>query len=242
RGHTHILVVVCTKWVETFPMTKTTAKATAKVLLDLFCRWGVPASVELHFANEVMKQALQALGVKDHLHIPYRPQASGQVGRASISRICLEQRANWVESLPWLLMALRSKVDSRTGYSPFQLPENLLCTPQTMAETNLVHTEAWVQHLIQTCREIQLAVVKNLGVAKRQAKVYYDASSTTAKIEVGDQVMVKCFSDQGPFPQAAYEGPYLVIDKVSPTVYLIAIPKHQSVIHKYYHIMQLKKF
>uniref|UniRef100_H3AT24 Gypsy retrotransposon integrase-like protein 1 n=1 Tax=Latimeria chalumnae TaxID=7897 RepID=H3AT24_LATCH len=145
-GHTHILVVVraFTKWVEAFPITKTSAKATAKVLLDLFCRWGIPASVDSdrgpHFANEVMKQALQALGVKHHLHIPYRPQASGQVERvnrtlkASIKRICLEQRATWVESLPWLLMALRSRVDKRTGYSPFQvmmgrvmwLPENLL--------------------------------------------------------------------------------------------------------------------
>ncbi|XP_014349984.2 protein NYNRIN-like [Latimeria chalumnae] len=161
-GHTHILVVVraFTKWVEAFPITKTSAKATAKVLLDLFCRWGIPASVDSdrgpHFANEVMKQALQALGVKHHLHIPYRPQASGQVERvnrtlkASIKRICLEQRATWVESLPWLLMALRSRVDKRTGYSPFQvmmgrvmwLPENLLYAPQTVAEANLVSTEA----------------------------------------------------------------------------------------------------
>uniref|UniRef100_H2ZZI7 Gypsy retrotransposon integrase-like protein 1 n=1 Tax=Latimeria chalumnae TaxID=7897 RepID=H2ZZI7_LATCH len=84
-GHTHILVIVCafTKWVEAFPMTKTSAKATAKVLLDLFCRWGVPTSVDSdrgpHFANDVMK----ALGVKHYLHILYRPQASGQVERVN---------------------------------------------------------------------------------------------------------------------------------------------------------------
>uniref|UniRef100_H3A008 ribonuclease H n=1 Tax=Latimeria chalumnae TaxID=7897 RepID=H3A008_LATCH len=132
-GHTHLLVVVCafTKWVEAFPMTTTTAKATAKVLLRLFSTWGIPDTVDSdrgpHFANEVMEQTLAALGVKHHLHIPYRPQASRQVERvnrtlkAGLKKMCLEQGAHWADALPWLLMALRSRVDKRTGYSPFQI-------------------------------------------------------------------------------------------------------------------------
>uniref|UniRef100_H3APU4 Gypsy retrotransposon integrase-like protein 1 n=1 Tax=Latimeria chalumnae TaxID=7897 RepID=H3APU4_LATCH len=238
-GHTHLLVVVCafTKWVEAFPMTTTTAKATAKILLWLFSTWGIPDTVDSdrgpQFANEVMEQTLAALGVKHHLHIPYRPQASEQMERvnctlkAGLKKVCLEQGAHWADALPWLLMALRSRVDKRTGYSPFQimmgrvmrLPENLLYTPASAEEAALVTTEVWVEQLIATCRKIHTAVAHRMGDSKRKVKAYFDASAGPVNLEIGDQVMLKKFSDKGPFPQAAYAGPFSIVDRVSPTVY-----------------------
>uniref|UniRef100_H2ZTL0 Integrase catalytic domain-containing protein n=1 Tax=Latimeria chalumnae TaxID=7897 RepID=H2ZTL0_LATCH len=252
-GATYALVIVdaFSKWVEVFPVTNANAVTTAKKLLTVCASHGIPEAIESdrgsHFDNQVMRVFLQALGIHHHLHIPYRPQASGQVEhmnrtlKSALKKMCVDNGRNWAENLPAVLMAVRSRPLPGIGYSPFEimtgrsmnLPENLLLAPPLAWEHSLIIQSKFVEQVMKVIREMHMKVGQGLGVRNEKAKFYYDQKSDCREYQVGE-------SNKGIFPQAAYEGPGSVVDKVSPTVYAVHLPFKGKYTTKYYHIMQLK--
>lgn len=86
RGNQYLFVIIDSSsgWVEAFPIKIHTPKATAKKLwMEDIYRFATRGIIDsdwgLHFTRLVFKQLLQTLGKKQHLHIPYQPQTSGQV-------------------------------------------------------------------------------------------------------------------------------------------------------------------
>ncbi|XP_075704128.1 protein NYNRIN-like [Rhinoderma darwinii] len=133
---TYEYVLVCidlfSGWPEAFPVTKATAVATAKKLInEVVCRYGVPevnkSDRGTHFTGEIMNYVLSALGISQALHTPYHPQSSGKVERLNgtlklkIQKAMVETGKPWTECLPLALFSVRYTPTKRTGLSPYEI-------------------------------------------------------------------------------------------------------------------------
>ncbi|KAM4696090.1 protein NYNRIN-like [Rhinophrynus dorsalis] len=262
RNNKFILVItdLFSKWVELFPTKNNTALATAKVLVEqVFTRWGLPSSVEsdqgTHFTGKVMQTCLQSLGVKQNFHIPYHPESSGQVERANrqiktMLRKFIDINAkNWDNLLPLLAMAIRATESSSTHMTPFEvmtgrkmrLPEHLwveLYTPTI----DRVSMDKYLLKLEESLREIHLFAAQQLGKAQRKAKAQFDKGIRECCWEVGDKVMLLEYRTTDNNLCKRWRGPFLVIDRLSPSVYKIRITNDKKAQDKWVHANQMKSF
>ncbi len=77
-----------------------------------------------HFTSSVMAEFCAKLGIKQQLHLAWRPQSSGNIERAhrtlknAIFATCSEKNINWVEALPFVVCALNNAENQSTKCSP----------------------------------------------------------------------------------------------------------------------------
>ena len=131
RENQYILVVVdqFSKWVECYALSDQTAERVARTLVSEFIgRFGCP--LELHsdqgrnFESRMFKEVCDILKIAKTMTIPYRPSANGQVERMNrtilqILRCCIRgQQEDWDIHLVTVDMAIRSTVNSQTGFTP----------------------------------------------------------------------------------------------------------------------------
>ena len=102
----------------------------AEILLkDTIPRFGLPRRIQSDngpaFISAVTQQVSK--GVAWKLYIPYHPQSSGKVERASglikdhLTKLSTETRLSWPQLLPIALTQLRAAPRGPTGLSPFEL-------------------------------------------------------------------------------------------------------------------------
>ena len=79
-----------------------------------------------HFTSEVLRLTLAQLGIKQFLHVPWRPQSSGVLERAhrsikdALFITCKERGCDWVDALPTVLSCLNAQFNKSTGQVPFE--------------------------------------------------------------------------------------------------------------------------
>ena len=134
-GHKHLLVVVdhYSRWVECYPLKTQEASEVAKVFVREFVsRFGCPQRIHSDqggcFVGEVMTITCQLLGIDKSRTTAFHPQSDGiceRVNRTVLSMFSkfLEENQHdaWDESLPLLLLGLRSQLHRSLGVSPYCL-------------------------------------------------------------------------------------------------------------------------
>src|SRR3954466_11752464 len=134
-GRTHLRVAVdkFTKWIETVPITSSTALTVVNFIKSIIFRFGIPHNIitdnGTNFTAAEFQNFCEELGIKINYASVAHPRSNGQVETAN-GLVCggikkrllapLEQAAcNWVEELPAVLWSLCTTPNTATQYTPF---------------------------------------------------------------------------------------------------------------------------
>ncbi|XP_072718425.1 protein NYNRIN-like [Ciconia boyciana] len=261
QGNRYCLVISdnFTKWVEAFPARNNTASATAKILVEhVFSRWGVPKEIDSdhgqRFVGEVTKGVCQALGIKQKLHImghfqkPGSVEGHNQLLKTALRKLVNQQRKDWDEKLPLVLLALRGAVASHTP-SPQKLPPARdpklpghwwqRGEPPDELQPRVL-TDRWVQDMLRTVSAMyhQLASVQETNIPKMDKQL--GMLLRPMEWNTGDLVTYRGVREKNQVLGPQWMGPVRVVNKASPSMYQVEIRKGAKRQEKWLHSSQLK--
>ena len=260
NGHEYILILgdYFTKWTEAYPLKDHTAFAVAEAILENFIsRFGVP--MEIHsdqgreFQSKLMSEICKLLRINKTRTTSYNPKSDGQVERFNrtieqmLKVLVREAQDDWDDHLPYVLMAYRASVHESTKCTPnllmlnreTQLPIDLMVgnpNGEFGPQCPIEYVE-WVRQSMEHAFEF---VERNLKNSTARQKRHYDRGSGTPKFQVGDSVWRYYPPEARRKFGKGWQGPYLVIQKVSDHVYEIQLtPRSQPLV---VHVDHLKKY
>ena len=266
KGNRKILVVgdYFTRWMEAYPIPNEEARTIATVLLNnFFIKFGLPlechSDLGRNFVSNVFKEVCDLLGVHKTYTTPRHPQSDGLVERYNLSivnyiRAYMDPRkhqSDWDENVCLATFAYRSCVHPATGETPnlmmlgkeVYLPLDVCFHPDTMPESVDTPSTDYVTELRDNLQNVHEHAREQLQSAMRRQKRHYDRFAAKHGFEVGEFVWVRDETRRKgrcPKLQLAYDGPYLIIDKISDVVFRIQrTPRSKS---KVIHFEKLKKY
>lgn len=261
QGNKYCLVISdnFTKWVEAFPARNNTANTTAKILVEhVFSRWGIPKEVDSdhgqRFVGEVSKGVCQVLGIKQKLHImghfhkPGLMEGPNQTLKMALKKIINQQRKDWDQKLPLVLLALRgavaSHVPSPPKMAPARDPKMLEHWCQRGAPPDelqpRVLTDRWVQDMLRTVSDTyhQLASVQEANIHKMDKQL--GVLLRPMEWNTGDLVSYRGVREKNQELGPQWMGPVRVVNKASSSMYQVEIRKGAKRQEKWFHSSQLK--
>lgn len=246
RGKRYILVVMdyFTKWPEAIAIPDQTAETVAEACIEhVFSRFGAP--MQLHsdqgrnFEASVFQETMRLFGIDKTRTTALHPQSDGMVERFNrtildyLAKFVNDNQRDWDTLLPFLLMSYRSAVHETTKNTPARLVFGrelrlpiALCygfPPQTQTPPDV-----YIDMLMQRLQKIHDYNRMELEATSRRMKDRYDLKSNTNVLEVGTLVWLyapKRTVGRCPKLQMSWEGPYEVLETLSPVTYRI---RHQQ--------------
>jgi len=116
-GKKYVMTLQCqfTRFVQVYPCARHDAEATARHLMSFISTFGFPETVSsdrgAHFSAELVKNLCKMLNIKQVLHVPYRPEASGTIERlhrtlkSGIWALAYDQGLDWEEVIAPVVFA-----------------------------------------------------------------------------------------------------------------------------------------
>jgi len=211
----------------------------AEAMVEVFSRTGLPDEVltdqEGVFLSALRKQPCELLQIKT-LWTSYHPQSDGMLERwhASLKSMLKKSEGDhkdWDKYLKYLLFAYRSTPHSVTGFTPFELiygrdvrgPLEMLKSTWLSGELPEKSLHEWVEQLKDKMEAMSLLVSSRERAAKEKMKSIYDKKAKSRSLEVGSMVLMRVPGLTGKLDDS-WEGPYEIVDKISPVNYQLAIP------------------
>ena len=131
KGNRYVLVMVdCfSRWTEACPLPDKTELSVADAFFQyIICRFEMPSVIlsdqGREFENKVMQELCLLCG---SYKTPYHPESDGLVERFNRTLLMMlamfagENKDDWDDLLPVVMMAYRSSVHESTGFSPYRL-------------------------------------------------------------------------------------------------------------------------
>ena len=154
--------------------------------------------------STLMRELYQMLVVRGIRTSPYDPQTEGMVERLNqmlklmLRKVANDERRNWDKLIPLILFAYRDAVQESTGYTPFELActhevKGLLDVPKgTWVPTAGLDEDIakYVGQVHARMKEISEEVQKNLDMAQKQQKHWYDKRSRKRELKAGEHVLL----------------------------------------------------
>ena len=237
----YILVMtdLFTKYVVTVPLADQTASSVAQAIMEnWFLRFGMPDSLHTdqgtNFCSQLLKDVCTLLGVDKTRTSAFHPQGNGQVERHNrvvadmLSKYCANNPRIWDRLVPYLTFVYNTTVHKTTGATPFSLvygaecqyPIDLFYPRQPGAES---FDDGFVDDLGQVFREAHQQARVTLGTNQRRVKDAYHKKVHGDPYREGMRVWLFCkhkaISKKFNLP---WEGPYLVLERISDVTYKIA--------------------
>ena len=141
KGNRYVLVMVdCfSRWTEACPLPNKTALAVADAFFQhIVCRFGMPSVIHSdqgrEFENNLMQELCLSCGAHKTRTTPYHPASDGLVewfNRTLLMMLAMfagENRDDWDDLLPAVMMAYFTSVHESTGFSPYCLMFGEECT------------------------------------------------------------------------------------------------------------------
>ena len=245
RNNRYILIVVdyFTKWVEVFPVPDQTARTCADIIAnEVIARFG--ALLDLHsdqgrnFESDIFKELCVLLEVRKTRTSPRNPKCNGLVERFNktilrmIKAYLRVEQTNWDLNLGCLAAAYRSTPQESTGLTPnmlmlgreVRLPVEIMLGSLTSDMEPITRYGDYVESLRFKLKHAHDVCRKHLERSAYKQKTNYDVKQNLVIYQPGDQVWVLKESRKehiSPKLQAAFEGPYVVAEKLSKLDYRV---------------------
>lgn len=212
----YLLVIVdqLTHWVEAYPTAKATTRTVVKHLLEeVIPRFGMVIAIDsdegTRFTSKVLKETVEALRIKWEFHTPWHPQSSGRVERmnglikAQLTKLMIETRMSWVKCLPLALLNIRTRSQTSTGLSPYEMLYGMPYSHGIPVQHPKVE-DASINTYITTLARI-IRDNRQKGIVEQTVPLGFPIH----KIEPGDQVLIKTWRETSLNPR--WEGLFLVL-------------------------------
>uniref|UniRef100_A0A8C5Q2M5 Gypsy retrotransposon integrase-like protein 1 n=1 Tax=Leptobrachium leishanense TaxID=445787 RepID=A0A8C5Q2M5_9ANUR len=256
----YILTVVdyATRYPEAVALRDIHAETVAGALLQIFSRVGFPQEIlsdqSTQFTAEVTQQLWRLCGIKPLHSSPYHPQTNGlcELFNGTLKQLLRTftmSHKDWERHLPHLLFAYREVPQEATCLSPFELlygrrvrgPLDLLWEhwEGALAEEGTSAID-YVFEFRDRLQELTALVRDNLQAAQTKQKRWYDRSARDRTFQMGQKVLALRPVKQNKL-QAAWEGPYKIIEKICDTTFTAARCSDER-IHRTFHVNMLKPF
>ena len=213
HGFQYLLTMIDrkTRWVEAIPLKSITAEVVASAIIsEWISRFGVPRNIitdrGAQFESELFNAMARQLGIKHLRTTSYHPQTNGMIERfhrtLKQSLRILSFDANWVKTLPFVLLGWRNTPSRTTGSTPSQL----LFGTNTSMPNELIDSSLPIDdHSLNAARNHFLSLDTNPSFsAASKAQCYVPKSLSEAT-----HVWIRAISDSGFRPR--YNGPYRLL-------------------------------
>ncbi|MGL1886778.1 MAG: reverse transcriptase domain-containing protein [Reichenbachiella sp.] len=266
NGYKYILVIIdaFSKLVVAKSLKTKNGKTVASAIYnEWYLKYGIPKQLSyahhdngLELVNRWSHTLYEMINVKVKRNTPYMPRSNSQVEIVNKSilsilrKLTKDQPSKWSSMLQYTVMAINSRVNESTGYSPFYLTHgvnmrdivdvHLPDIPENIAKTKEQAYKFWLDKL-STVRSF---AKENIAIAKKIQKRNYDARGTKRNpFSIGDHVYIKVEH----WPEQAdsklknyYKGRYTIVGFQSDTNAILADEKGKHLPRSFY-INKLKK-
>lgn len=262
HGNTMLLVFFdrFSKWVELVPQRRATAEGVVKAFRErILARFGAPKVLISdngnQFTSKILQKYLRDVGVHHQFTAPYCPQENpteraNRTIKTMIAQVSQNQHNRWDDLLPEISLAINTAISESTGYSPAylvqcrepRLPKSLY--DETVPGTG--NTRKTPEERVSELREVFQIVRKRMSQAAEEQRRHYNLRRRPWKPVVGETVLVKQHPQSKAIDQFAaklapkYDGPFDIIDFVSPVIVRLQGPDKRST--KLAHLSELKPY
>lgn len=262
HGNTMLLVFFdrFSKWVELVPQRRATAEGVVKAFRErILARFGAPKVLisdnGSQFTSKILQKYLRDVGVHHQFTAPYCPQENpteraNRTIKTMIAQVSQNQHNRWDDLLPEISLAINTAISESTGYSPAylvqcrepRLPKSLY--DETVPGTG--NTRKTPEERVSELREVFQIVRKRMSQAAEEQRRHYNLRRRPWKPVVGETVLVKQHPQSKAIDQFAaklapkYDGPFDIIDFVSPVIVRLQGPDKRST--KLAHLSELKPY
>lgn len=234
-GYRYCLTAVdrFTRWPEAIPLHDITAETVAKAFVSSWIsRYGCPTEIVTdrgrQFESSLMKQLSELAGFQRNRTTAYHPASNGMVERMHRqlkTAIMCHESPNWTESLPLVLLGMRSAFKEDIQASPAELlyGEPLRLPGEFLQPCATLHTTSDLTDFTARLRSIVNNIRPQPAArhSRRNIFVFRDLPSAT-------HVYVRDDTVRGSL-QPAYTGPYEVLQRGDKVFKLRMKGKEQTV-------------
>lgn len=259
KGNRYILTLVdfATRYPDAVALPAIDSATVADGLLEMFSRIGFPREILCDqascFTSGLMEEVNALLAIRHLSSTPYHPICNGLVERFNgtlkqmLRKLCQEKPKSWDRFLAPLLFAYREVPQASMGFSPFELiygrhvrgPLDILKELWTGEdlEEDIKTTYGYVLDLRERLERTLKLAQENLSRAQHSQKKYYDRTSKTRQLKVGDRALILLPTRENKLLMH-WKGPFPVTGKKNDHDYWLDLG-HTT---KMFHINMLKRY
>ena len=186
-----------TKWAEAIPLPNQTANRITNELVRVFSNYGLPDILHSdqgrNFESFILRQTLEAFGIKKTRTTAYHPQGDGMVERFNHSllqllRAYVERQTEWEQYLPFVLFAYRTAVHTSTGVSSFELMYGRPPSHHPFPSTRAYDAVSYQSKLRSKLSQLSDLVETYLTQVAQKQKTTYDQKAMQQSFTVVEQI------------------------------------------------------
>ena len=252
-GYNAICVVVdrLTKRAHFYAITNEfSARDLAQLLYDrVYPLHGLPMQIisdrGTQFAAELFQELCKLLGIESAMTTAYHPQADGQTERVNqileqYLRCYVEYNLDdWSRLLSTAEFAYNNAKHEGTKETPFFLEYGR--HPRAGPTLVKTGTNTDLNDIMRQRHDAQEQAKAALNLAAERMKYYYDLGVQGVPFKVGDKVLLslKDYQRTERALQAKYEGPFEIIEQITPVTFKLKLPARFRAIHPVFHASKL---
>ena len=152
------------------------------------------------FSNDLLAYVCEEFNIEQHFTSPYTPRSNGKTEnfnkflRASIRKLCQEDKEAWDQVLPQILFAYKCCPHTSTDESPYTLVHGrdpVLPIHKLIKVTTPYQGESFLSKSIEQSRVTLSIAAKMLERLRKNQKRAYEGRKTIHQFKVGDLVLLK---------------------------------------------------
>ena len=211
-----------------YPIKTKTKFEIGSLLRNWICLFGPPKVIlsdqGSEFINDIIDGMCNNIGIPHKITSAYNPRTNGKVERfnqtliGALRKQVEDNHENWADCLDFVLFAYRTRINTRTGFTPYELVFGMKCN--NFENWTTKNPENELAELNQRANEIknkfevvhEVAKVNMEKQQEKQKEIQNSASNVTNEVlELGQKVFIKNDDRIIRKLEPKFRGPYTVI-------------------------------